>query len=192
MSHESWPWVLLLLMGIKGHFSRRWHTWCWSFFLLCWQTLWRRPWSRGRRETPRTWHGNPEDFSITMLTNTYCLTCTGSRSKQKGSALLMNSERSWRRSWPTWSALCCIPPSCISLDSLLCWWMLVIAERDRNMVCMVRSLGLQCCLFKSCFTSRAVESESREKSKNWKKSDKIGSDFLSDFLAKMPICHKLP
>ena len=32
--------------------------------------------------------------------------------------------------------------------------------------------------------TRAVESESREKSKNRKKSDKIGSDFLSDFFAK--------
>ena len=43
--------------------------------------------------------------------------------------------------------------------------------------------------------TRAVESESLEKSKNRKKSDKIGkigSDFLSDFLAKMPKCHKLP
>ena len=39
------------------------------------------------------------------------------------------------------------------------------------------------------------KSESREKSKNRKKLDKIGkigSDFLSDFLAKMPKCHKLP
>ena len=42
---------------------------------------------------------------------------------------------------------------------------------------------------------RAVESESREQSKIRKKSDKIGkigSDFLSDFLAKMPKCPKLP
>ena len=39
------------------------------------------------------------------------------------------------------------------------------------------------------------KSGSQEKSKNRKKSDKIGkigSDFLSDFLAKMPKCHKLP
>ena len=39
--------------------------------------------------------------------------------------------------------------------------------------------------------TRAVESESREKSKNRKKLNKIGkigSDFLSDFLAKMPKC----
>ena len=49
--------------------------------------------------------------------------------------------------------------------------------------------------------TRAVESESREVGKSLKigknriKSDKIGkigSDFLSDFLAKMPKCHKLP
>ena len=36
--------------------------------------------------------------------------------------------------------------------------------------------------------TRAMESESRKKSKNRKKSDKIGkirSDFLSDFLAKL-------
>ena len=56
----------------------------------------------------------------------------------------------------------------------------------------VLSVSVQ--LYKSIYI-RAVELESREKSKNWKKSDKIGkigSDFLSDFLAKMPKCHKLP
>ena len=50
--------------------------------------------------------------------------------------------------------------------------------------------------------NRAVESERREKSKNRKKSDKIGkigSDFLSDFLAKCQNakknaikCHEMP
>ena len=45
------------------------------------------------------------------------------------------------------------------------------------------------------FLTIVVESESREKSKNRKKSDKIGKigfDFLLDFLAKMPKCHKMP
>ena len=35
-------------------------------------------------------------------------------------------------------------------------------------------------------------SSSREKSKNRKKSDKIGFDFLLDFLAKMQKCYKMP
>jgi len=51
------------------------------------------------------------------------------------------------------------------------------------------------CFSPPCICIRAVESESLEKSKNRKKSDKIGkigSDFLSDFLAKVPKCHKLP
>ena len=51
------------------------------------------------------------------------------------------------------------------------------------------------------FETRAVGLEglkvgkSREKSKSRKKSDKIGKigfDFLLDFLAKMPKCHKMP
>ena len=45
------------------------------------------------------------------------------------------------------------------------------------------------------FSTRPVESKSREKSKNRKKSGKIrkiGFDFLLDFLAKMPKCHKMP
>ena len=56
----------------------------------------------------------------------------------------------------------------------------------------VLSVSVQ--LYKGIYI-RAVELESREKSKNWKKLDKIGkigSDFLSDLLAKMPKCHKLP
>ena len=42
---------------------------------------------------------------------------------------------------------------------------------------------------------RALESESREKSKTRKKSDKIGKigfDFLLDFLVIMPKRHKMP
>ena len=48
------------------------------------------------------------------------------------------------------------------------------------------------------FQIRAVESESLKVKKSLKieknriKSDKIGFDFLLDFLAKMPKCHKLP
>ena len=66
----------------------------------------------------------------------------------------------------------------------------------------IGNLAICCCSCSCCgeswvwvhrwVSTRAVESGSREKSINQKKSDKIGSDFLSDFLAKMPKCHKLP
>ena len=71
--------------------------------------------------------------------------------------------------------------------------------------CFLQLSSLVSYYLNKCFTSPKTgafvlelcigKSKSREKYKSRKKSDKIGKigfDFLSDFLAKMPKCHKMP
>ena len=91
----------------------------------------------------------------------------------------------WKHEIVQQSILCCH-------SSHVLWFLLLDGRVDDIDDRGVASNLLQSDQDQSCGIGK---SKSREKSKNRKKSDKIGKigfDFLLDFLAKMPKCHKMP